>query len=280
MSKVSGIVVIFNPDAEVLENIATYSDQLDYLYVFDNSELPNEYSRKISDMKGVHYSGMKENRGMAFALNYGIEKSTEDHSDFLLTMDQDSKATPEMVSKLMQAMDYNEEVVITSPVHSNKFNTQVPGEGKYSDVVYAKTSGNLVNLRKIEKLGGFRDGYFIDYVDIEYGFRIKKNNLKIIQVNDAILIHREADITKRKLLWITAYPMNHAPVRLYYKARNLLYLRDEYNKLYPDLVRHEVNYFIKLVIKILLFEKYKTVKFKMMVKGFIDYRHGISGRLN
>lgn len=277
MSKISGIVIIYNPDAEVVNNINTYLNQLDYLYVVDNSESPNEHSKRISEMNGVRYISMKENKGIGYALNYGLKKSIEGKVDYTLTMDQDSKATPGMVSKLLQAMECSNDIIITAALATNVFNTQVPGEGKYTEVIFAKTSGNLVNLGKYEKLGEFKNDYFIDYVDIEYGLRIKKNNLKIVQVNDANLIHREADISKKKILWFYFYPMNHAPVRLYYKVRNLLYLRDEYSKIFPDLIKHEIDYFIRVAAKIILFENYKVLKLTMMMRGYRDYRKGIRG---
>jgi rhamnosyltransferase len=277
MLKISGIVVLYNPDEEVFYNIQTYIDQIDYLYVFDNSEIPNENCKKISEMNSVRYISMKENKGIGYALNYGLKQSIEDKVDYTLTMDQDSKATPWMVSKLQQAMECYEDIVIAAAFPSNVFNTQVPGVGKYIEVIFAKTSGNLVNLRWYKKLGEFISDYFIDYVDIEYGLRIKKNNLKIVQVNDANLIHREANISKKRILWFYVYPMNHAPIRLYYKVRNLLYLRDEYCKIFPDLIKQEIDYFIRIAAKIILFENYKVLKLKMMIRGYLDYRKGIRG---
>lgn len=279
MNKVAGIVVLYNPDSEVFNNIYTYSSQVDNLYIYDNSEIMNENSLKISQIPQVKYISHKENKGIAFGLNFCIKSALQEWVDYALTMDQDSKATPGMVVKLLEIMEIDKDIVIASPVHTNKFNTQIREEGKYTELVYAMTSGNLVNLKRFEELGEFKNDYFIDFVDIEYGLRIKKNNLKIVQVNDAILIHNEANIIKKKFLWFYIYPMNHAPVRIYYKMRNLLYLRDEYLTLFPDLIQNEMKYFLKLLIKCILFERHKYLKIKLMMRGYQDYRKGIKGKL-
>jgi rhamnosyltransferase len=279
MNNVAGIVVLYNPDSVVFDNINTYSSQVDTLFIYDNSEIINENSLKISQIPQIKYISYKDNKGIAFGLNCCIKNALREGVDYALTMDQDSKATPGMVVKLFEIMEMDKDIVIASPVHTNKFNTQISYEGRYTGLMYAKTSGNLVDLKKFKILGNFKNDYFIDYVDIEYGLRINKNNLKIVQVNDAILIHSEADLTRKRILWFYVYPMNNAPVRIYYKMRNLLYLKDEYKAIYPDFIKNEISYFVKLVVKFLFFEHNKVPKLKMLIRGYMDYRRGIKGKL-
>lgn len=39
--KLAGVVVLYNPDQKVLDNISSYIDELDVLYLVDNSSVDN-----------------------------------------------------------------------------------------------------------------------------------------------------------------------------------------------------------------------------------------------
>lgn len=38
--KIAGVVTLYHPDMRIIANINTFLDQLDYLYVLDNTESP------------------------------------------------------------------------------------------------------------------------------------------------------------------------------------------------------------------------------------------------
>jgi rhamnosyltransferase len=42
MSKIAAVVILYNPELSILENIKSYIDQVEKLYVVDNSEASNE----------------------------------------------------------------------------------------------------------------------------------------------------------------------------------------------------------------------------------------------
>jgi rhamnosyltransferase len=281
MNKVAGIVILYNPDINVYDNIETYLNQVDHLFIFDNSTKPdNEIKILLSKCNNCTFVSENKNLGVGYALNFGAGLAMEKGFQYLLTMDQDSTATPGMINLLLQAIENNKDIAIATPVHTNKFNTQTIGGEKYQEIMFDKTSGNLVSLEKYKQIGAFKNNYFIDYIDVEYGLRIKKNNLKVLKVSDAVLIHNEADISRKRILWFYVYPMNHDPERLFYKTRNLCYLRDEYKKLFPDFIKNEIIYFIKLIAKILLFERQKKLKMKMVIKGYREYLNGFKGNIN
>jgi hypothetical protein len=65
---------------------------------------------------------------------------------------------------------------------------------------------------------------------------------------------------------------------MYYKTRNLLYLRDIYKKKFPHLLKIEYNAYLRNVVKIFLFEKQKSPKLRMIFSGMIDYLKKTKGR--
>lgn len=86
---IAGVVVLYNPDPIVIQNIQSYLPFLYVLYVIDNSESPNmnivEQLRELGEK--IKYIALGENRGVAYALNLGATLAIESGADWLLTMD-------------------------------------------------------------------------------------------------------------------------------------------------------------------------------------------------
>ena len=108
--KYAGVVVLFNPDDKVLENIKTYINYLDKLYVVDNT--PNSDNSKLFNNKKIEYIANRENKGIAYALNIGAKRALKENFDFLLTMDQDSSFPKGSVKKIIDYIEDNSEYVM------------------------------------------------------------------------------------------------------------------------------------------------------------------------
>jgi rhamnosyltransferase len=225
----------------------------------------------------VEYHNFHSNLGVAYALNYAANLAIKNNFDFLLTMDQDSFLTPGMVDRMIENCGYIEDVGIISPLHRNRFRTQEIHTSIYEEVLSIKTSGNLLNLKIYQKAGPFNEDYFIDYIDIEYGMRLNLLGFKVLRLNNEILEHSEADLTKKEIMGLRLYPWNHQPIRWYYKIRNLLFLEDEYREHYLDFFWKEKIHYVKQFIKIFLFEKDKFKKVKFAFEGLRAYKNGITG---
>lgn len=271
MKTVCGVTVLYNPQKDVIDNINSYIEQINFLFIIDNSNNLSDFVKLYyKSFRKVEYIFNNNNIGVATALNIGAQKAITFGFKYLLTMDQDSKAPSNLVESLLKTSIIHKNVGIVSPLHSNKYGTQ--NNLNYSkDLVRVMTSGNLLLLNAYEVVGGFCDDYFIDYIDIEYCMRLYNFGYKIIQLDDVFLEHNEADISEKKLFNKKYYPTNNPYFRWYYKTRNLLYLRNQYKKIFPKPCKEELNVYIRNVIKILLFEDKKILKIKMILVGILDY---------
>ncbi len=277
--KIAGVVVLFNPDESVLNNINSYIQHTERLYIIDNSENESRLSQKILKNPTAYLLHSGSNIGIAGALNLAVESAIRDGYNFLLTMDQDSYFDEQVIEKLTAALNAFPDAGIVTPVHANKFNVPERTSSLYEEIPVTKTSGNILNLEVYKSVGPFNEDFFIDYVDIEYCMRITRAGYKVIQANDAILIHNEADLTEKFFLFKKVYPYNHHPVRFYYKTRNRFYLRDKFKKKFPDYFRFEFKLFINNLIKVLLYEDMKWRKLKMTLRGYRDYKQGVKGKI-
>ncbi len=277
---IAGVVILYEPVEETLKNITSYIDKINLLYIIDNSNETYPFVTKFIENRPekTTYIFNNGNLGVAAALNIAINKALEDGYSYLLTMDQDSYFEEGSLEILINSLADSDSAGIVSPFHKNRFFTNPPklkGPEEVSDVM---TSGNIINLSVIEKIGKFREDYFIDYVDIEFCLRLRKNGYKIIRVNNSLLVHNEADVSKKKIFGATVYPQNHSAVRWYYKIRNYLYLKKEYYSYFNEYFDKEKRNVRNNIIKILFFEEEKIKKINMMLKGYRHFHKKITGK--
>ncbi len=281
--KFAGMVVLYNPDESVIDNIETYIDKMDILFAIDNSETVDEdFIQELKKNKKILYIPNNCNLGIAAALNTGVRCALDRGYKWLFTFDQDSKASPTMIKSMIDFLNDNDtsNIGILSPFHSYNDYRPPPNNSRYSDVLIVPTSGNLLNLNSYIRIGPFLEKLFIDYVDIEFCLRLHLHGYKIIRLNTAILLHKLGELKKKRFLHRYIAVTNHNAERLYYRVRNRFYVIHKYKIKFPAYCIKVLKQTLGDVIKILMFENNKLSKFKMMLLGFIHFVTGKFGKLN
>lgn len=278
--KIAGVVVLYEPTIEKIKNIDSYINDLEILFVIDNSDKKdNSIIDILKSKEKVCYIDNQWNKGIANGLNVGAQKAIENGYDWLFTIDLDSKVTPDMIASLVECLNFYDlnKIGIIAPIHQNKFNKhseKSKNKEKYSKILTTMTSGNLLNLNIYKKVGPFMEKLFIDSVDNEYCLRLNKNGFLVIQANEAILEH---NLGKQKNFFLF-FPTNHSPLRRYYITRNRLFVNELYKKDFSAFCKSESRRFYKDLIKILIAEDQKWLKIKAIIQGYKDYRHGRLGK--
>ena len=274
--KIAGVVVFYNPDEENINYIDTYIDDIDRLYVVDNSE---DDIIRVKSNKKIKYVKLEENKGMASALNIGANLAIKDKYEWLLTLDQDSKITSKNINDMKKFISNSKEekIGLVSPYHDigDKMDTT---KDEYTDIIEIMTSGNIINLKAYDEIGGFKDWLFIDAVDCEYCMNLHKHNYKVLRLNKVIMKHNLGNYTTHKFLGKEYRCSNHSAIRRYYMVRNNLYIRDMYKDLYPEYCNWLIRIQKGQVKRIIFFEKDKLKKIKMMYKGYKDYKNNKKGK--
>lgn len=279
---VAAVVVLYLPDEDVYQNVLSYMDQVDWVILVDNSEKPavELIDRFIGNPKVVSFAN-ESNQGIAAALNTGAREALARGCEFLLTMDQDSCATPEMVATLKDFLASPEgwPFAIISPFHLTTV-AEVPGPSArpYVEMETVWTSGNLLRLSVYQQVGPFDEALFIDFVDHEYCLRLRRNGFKVAQSNKAVLKHNIGNnLWKINFPVAPIYVSNHSSLRRYYITRNRFWVARKY----PEFKRFfwlDKRRFLAELVTIVLFEKQKAEKFRMIVRGYHDYRLGRLGK--
>ena len=279
--RVAGVVVLYHPGEDLRENIASYADQVDILFAIDNSE--GDTSVTASNLRvfdNVVHVANGRNLGVAAALNSGARLALERRCDYLLTMDQDSMATPGMVRSMLEiiASGGRNRVGIVAPFLVTRPGEKPDGTIDCREMQSVMTSGNLLDLRAYEAAGPFMEELFVDFVDIEYCLRLRSSGFRVFRANRAILEHRVGTLLRFRFFPRDLYLTAHSPLRKYYKTRNRFFVADRYRDRFPRFRWADRARFALELLRLLFFEDEKVEKLAMMRKGYSDYRNGRMGR--
>ena len=121
---------------------------------------------------------------------------------------------------------------------------------------------------------------FIDGVDFEFCWNLKRHGYSIYQLNNVLMQHQLGD-SKEYSLWgkHLFYVTNHNYIRRYYMTRNSLYIR----KLYSDIMPKPIVPFLPGLIslfKIIFFEKDVYRKLRARRLGIKDFKKNKFGKFD
>ena len=276
--KIAGMVTLYNPTDDDIKNIDSYINDIDKLYVIDNTE-GKDNKKKLPKNKKIEYIFKNENIGVATALNVAADMALKDGYKWLLTMDQDSNFEENNLSQMIDYLENNDtsKIGLITPWHVINTGARRPNVN-IDHPLEVMTSGNIISLDAYKAVGGFKDEYFIDSIDIEYGMNLNHHGYRIDRLNYVLLEHDLGDIKIKYILWHGFVCSNHNYIRRYYIVRNTLYLIDQYKDIYPDYCKMLKKGLRGQFTNILLFEKQKYKKIRNMLRGRKDHKKGIKGK--
>jgi rhamnosyltransferase len=279
--KVAGVVVLYNPVDSFLENIRSYVDQVEMLFVIDNSETARaDFVDEVKKFCNVTYRWMGGNAGIAAALNAGAELAITGQCDYVLLMDQDSSVPGNMVPVFKEfALNSKKNIGILYAHHVYHNYPQPEEKDTVKEILTADTAGSFLNLSAYKKIGGFINELFIDYVDFEYCLRLRKNGFEIVQLNTVSLHQRLGNMSSGRLLFWKVGLTNHPPVRVYYRVRNRLFVARKYIGTFPRWSLLQMSYTIVDLFKVVFYEHDKLAKIKMMALGVAHFFSNTYGPL-
>ena len=288
MCKVAAIIVSYNPDSNLFDSINLLLNQVEKVIIVDNGSKEKyvKYIKSINEDK-IEIILNKENLGIATALNIGVRKALENGYEWILTMDQDSKASPDMVKKMFNVYnsinrEERKDILSIFPNFVDERIQSIEENSNMNSYEYVDadiTSGNLLRKEVFEKVGFFDDSLFIDLVDTDFCMRLNEKGIKMIKIRDAVLYHSLGESKTIKGILGSFNTSNHSALRRYYMTRNRFYIWEKYKGLNSFTLNRDKKLFKKEFVKIILGEKDKVNKIKMVLKGYKDYKKGIKGKL-
>ena len=280
LKDVLAVIVSYNGLAKIRQTVDALRGQVGYIHIVDNGS-GAESLGVLDSLKrepGVTVECLSENRGVAHALNRGVERARQMGCTWLLTMDQDSIASPRMVETLLTCRESyyagDQAVVSLSPViidqHYRGIAENRKPRQRHEARLVVITSGHLVKLSAYDKIGTYDERMFIDSVDFEFCLRLKAAGLKTIRCYDAKLYH---SLGAKKSFRLLCWPITittHSPIRRYYIIRNHVYITSKYLFRFPMWCIRKHLGMLALIFQILLFETDKLENYRQILRGFLD----------
>lgn len=268
MAYVAGIVV-FNPDmVRLKENIEAIIPQVEKVIVIDNgSEDENEILSFLEPYKSTVCIRNTKNMGIAKALNQIVSKADELGYKWVLTLDQDSVCSSKLIETYEAVIKKEKNLGMVSSQYADR-NVKIDfkDDTEIKEVDFCITSAAYTNIEAVKSVGGFDEKMFIDMVDYDICYALKRNGYRIVRVNYIGFLHEVGKSVEKKFLGKKTIVFNHSHMRKYYWARNTMYLMRKY-KLSKF---NEYKRILKMMLDTLFFEKEKFKKLKWMFKGIKD----------
>ncbi|WP_341909240.1 glycosyltransferase family 2 protein [Polaromonas sp. YR568] len=282
-ANVCAVVVTYFPDDKLEARLRAVLPQVARLVVVDNT--PGEATQLGQRMAAlgdsVHCIINGTNQGVATALNQGLGHALGQGLPWLLTLDQDSCAQPDMVAVLARALESSQPrpAVIGSnymdPVNQ-RLKISVGNEVVGVEQKTVITSGSLVDAAVARDIGGFRDDYFIDQLDHEFCLRMRAHGYRVVISGPPAMVH-SVGLTGGARLPVLGTLPNHGPVRKYYIARNTVTTVALYWRHEPVwCVRRLVRLFLGLA-EMALLEDRRLLKVQAFFWGLWDGWRGRMG---
>ena len=262
---ICAVIVSYNPSDIILSNIESLLSQVEKCVVVDNGS--ENIHKIVKDLKSkvfdVAVLPLEKNHGIAYALNRGYEYCINHEYRLMLTMDQDTVLDTHAVEKLLLALN------------SKKANAVgINWDKKISEdksVDFLITSGNLVEVESIEKIGGYDEKLFIDSVDFDFSLRLIEHGYKLLKVADAYANHAIGEGLTVKFFGKKITYFTHSPERYYYISRNHYYILQKYSKHIVFCLKKRIC-FLYDKIRMVLLDEQRCEKMDMIRRGKRDFK--------
>jgi rhamnosyltransferase len=295
---VAAIVVLHRPDHNAVRGlIQSLEDQVELIFVIDNTptlEVVPEMDLFPSKCKvPLHYAALGENAGIATAQNHGIREALSAGASHVILFDQDSLPAAGMVQALLAAegklVKEGSPVAAVGPVFIDERSGWVSPAVRYSlfglrtipislsnsaavEAHFLIASGCLIRASVLSAVGLMREDLFIDWVDNEWGLRVRSMGLRCYVIPDAQMRHRVGD----GVICLFGRQIHlHTETRNYYLLRNAIYLMRVRTMGFRWKLSFLPRLPLYLVVYPLLAEK-KLRHFATLLRAVLD---GMSGRL-
>lgn len=275
------MVVTYFPEGDLLSRLRRVQPQVAQVVVVDNgttSEAANSLQEAESGMQ-VSVIRNCRNRGIATALNQGAQWAADREYQWILTLDQDTEVEADMVRSLGEVYRTSRCAEKVAIVGSN-FKCSASSKPFYDfdasdgptgvEIMTVITAGSLVSLAAFQRIGPFRDEFFIDCVDLEYCLRAGANGFRVVISRKPLMKHAIGRATEHRLPWKLTGTSNHSSLRHYYMTRNTVILAREYFRTQCKWVLATLWSRMKAILLVCIFEEGRLCKAKYSILGALD----------
>jgi rhamnosyltransferase len=288
---IQAVIVTHDPDLDFSKRVAVVARQVRAVVIVDNASAVLTVGElcKLRNEPSVQLILNVENRGIAAALNQGIDVAVSHGAKWALLVDQDTLPAEDLLLALVRVyanLPQPDHLAVlganfASPasVRPKAQENAVAATG-WRECKTVITSGSLISLGAYSRIGPFREDFFIDHVDDEYCLRARSKGFTIIATLRTFMVQRVGNPSRHRFLWKSIVTTNHSADRRYYMMRNQVLIFRDYFLREPIWVLGNMWSRFKSLVAMCFFESERTQKLKLTAQGLLDGLLGKAGRLS
>lgn len=279
------VIVTYHPDADFPARLEQILAQFPQVIIVDNGSqsVSADMLHSLAILPHVHLAINEKNLGIAAALNRGAALAVQQRFEWIVTLDQDTLLSPEMLTTLIDVYDKSGggDIMVGSnywDAHRKRDFIQCQNN---TQTVFVErktliTSGTLLSLSLFKTIGLFREDYFIDSVDHEFCLRARAHGCRILISCRSVMSHSIGANVEKAGRLRQFLSFNHSPARKYFIARNTIVTAKSYFLREPIWCMRQGWRLLSDFASILLFE---SDKLKKTTAFMIGVSHGITGKM-
>jgi GT2 family glycosyltransferase len=309
ISKIACVVVAYNNGSNIgnlVEALLTQSNPIEEIIVVDNASSDDTTKIVKQKFSRVTLVANASNAGVGGGYAQGMEYAYQKGYEWVWLLDGDSlpqTTALEELGKAFASLRHTHPkigILASCPINPltglrcdgflrrDLFKTlikEIPFSNDLHSVDAVISSGSLVNRKVIEEVGLTRVDFFMDYVDTEYSFRVRRKGYEIICVPGSIIYHDMGTVPpslSRIGRIVTRFIKRkdtrriHPPWRYYYIMRNELYTFWHEFRDYKAVFYFVLFAIFKMAYMYLYKDDRKAQKIKYTLLGIRD---GFKGKL-
>jgi len=221
--RIAAVATAYHPDERLGAVVASALGACERVIVVDNTPdgAPSTAAALAGERVTVLRSG--ENLGLAGGLNAGVAALPAD-AEAVLFLDQDSVLPDDLVPALAAMLEAEDRIGIAAPTpwdpeHDAGYDNVAGLRAEVSDRTDVITSGMLVRRAALEQAGGFREEFFVDFVDIDFCLRVRRAGWRVVQDQRLRLPHSLGDRREHRLGPLRLLVVHHPTWRQYWILR-------------------------------------------------------------
>ncbi len=273
--KISIVTVSYHSQKTIeklLESLSAQTDNSFGMFLVNNSQDDTqEISAIASRYPFVDYSQNPINNGFAGGNNVGIKKALSTGADWIILLNPDTEASPELISELKARLKELDGIV--------GFPIQEPGQKVWGGKIewlkaelqqntskpvsdfYVHGGAMAIHQETIKKIGYLDEEYFLYFEDVAYSLKAKEAGIKLTYLDQPVISHLVSASTKT---------LGSATL-LRYHYRNALYLNLNYAPIFNKVLAifWSVIVFIKQIFKIITGRN--KAQSRAIMAGILDF---------
>lgn len=282
-SNTAGVVVLFHPEGDLIGRLRLVMSQVALLIIVSNDGIGAE---RLSALDASRYTHLQAagNIGLAAALNLGLQQAAACGFTWCLLLDQDSVVDADLIAGLAEAHSActcRDTVGVLVPNYRSLAGSRLayPADTVWQPMETAVTSGSLVALETIRRVGGMREAFFIEGIDLEFSLRVRAMGLQLVATGRPLMTHGAGLAEERRFFGRVVLVGHHPPWRCFLQFRNLTWTLWRYGRREPHWTRVTLVSMLKRYCIVLFFERQRGQKIWAMLRGtFVGLKQASNSR--